>query len=126
MEAAQAVPHPGHEMGKCRAPAGDAAHLPHGEEARVRGGQASCGQTEVLRRHAPCALDFTHPRDRNKEPCRQMERERPREPHPVQPALQRSNLCFAVLRLKFGLVTVGDRRTGQRQPFVCDLCSGDL
>jgi hypothetical protein len=61
------LPHRGHEMGKCRFPAGDAAHLPPGEEARVWGGPASCGQTEVLHQHAPCALDFTHQRDRNKE-----------------------------------------------------------
>jgi hypothetical protein len=41
-------------------------HLLHGEETRVWGDQAYRGQSEVLREHAPHALDFTHQRYRYK------------------------------------------------------------
>jgi len=41
-------------------------HLLHGAETRVWGDQAYRGQSEVLRKHAPHALDFTHQRYRYK------------------------------------------------------------
>src|SRR6266705_5204450 len=41
-------------------------HLLHGEETRVWGDQVYRGQSEVLREHAPHALDFTHQRYRYK------------------------------------------------------------
>ena len=45
-------------------------HLLHGEETRVWGDQAYRGPSEVLREHAPHALDFTHQRYRYKHPYR--------------------------------------------------------
>ena len=38
------------------------SHLLHGEETRIWGDQAYRGQTELLRKHAPRAQDFTHQR----------------------------------------------------------------
>jgi IS5 family transposase len=35
-------------------------HLLHGEETRVWGDSAYAGQTEIIKEHAPNALDFTH------------------------------------------------------------------
>src|SRR6266403_4681322 len=49
-------------------------HLLHGAETRVWGDQAYRGQGEVLREHAPHALDFTHQRYRYKHHIDEVER----------------------------------------------------
>ena len=91
------------KWGKCRAPAGDAAHLPHGEETRVWGDQAYRGQSEVLREHAPHAQDFTHQRYRYKDRIDEVEREKNRTKSKVRSKVEH---VFAVLKLKFGFVKV--------------------
>ena len=56
-----------HSVVATAANAADCTMLPHllrGEETWVWGDQAYRGQVEVLRQHAPHALDFTHPRYR--------------------------------------------------------------
>src|SRR6266705_6678045 len=78
-------------------------HLLHGEETRVWGDQAYRGQSEVLREHAPHALDFTHQRYRYKHHIDEVEREKNRTKSSVRSKVEH---VFAVLKLKFGFVKV--------------------
>jgi IS5 family transposase len=48
--------------------------LLHGDETRVWGDQAYKGQTRVIRKHAPNALDFTNRRDRFKKRIDELQR----------------------------------------------------
>ena len=78
-------------------------HLLHGEETRVWGDQAYRGQSEVLREHAPHALDFTHRRYRYKHYIDEIEREKNRSKSTVRSKVEH---VFAVMKLKFGFVKV--------------------
>ena len=78
-------------------------HLLHGEETRVWGDQAYRGQSEVLREHAPHALDFTHQRYRYKHHIDEVEREKNRTKSSVRSKVEH---VFAVMKLKFGFVKV--------------------
>ena len=78
-------------------------HLLHGEETRVWGDQAYRGQGQVLREHAPQALDFTHQRYRYKHYIDEVEREKNRTKSSVRSKVEH---VFAVMKLKFGFVKV--------------------
>jgi IS5 family transposase len=78
-------------------------HLLHGEETRVWGDQAYRGQGEVLREHAPYALDFTNQRYRYKHHIDEVEREKNRTKSSVRSKVEH---VFAVMKLKFGFVKV--------------------
>jgi len=78
-------------------------HLLHGEETRVWGDQAYRGQGQVLREHAPQALDFTHQRYRYKHHIDEVEREKNRSKSSVRSKVEH---VFAVMKLKFGFVKV--------------------
>jgi IS5 family transposase len=77
--------------------------LLHGEETRVWGDQAYRGQGEVLREHAPHALDFTNQRYRYKDHIDEVEREKNRSKNSVRSKVEH---VFAVMKLKFGFVKV--------------------
>ena len=78
-------------------------HLLHGEETRVWGDQAYRGQSEVLREHAPRALDFTQRQYRYKHYIDEVEREKNRSKSSVRSKVEH---VFAVMKLKFGFVKV--------------------
>src|ERR1700737_763736 len=78
-------------------------HLLHGAETRVWGDQAYRGQGEVLREHAPHALDFTNQRYRYKHHIDEVEREKNRTKSSVRSKVEH---VFAVMKLKFGFVKV--------------------
>ena len=78
-------------------------HLLHGAETRVWGDQAYRGQREVLREHAPRALDFTNQRYRYKHHIDEVEREKNRTKSSVRSKVEH---VFAVMKLKFGFVKV--------------------
>jgi len=78
-------------------------HLLHGAETRVWGDQAYRGQGEVLREHAPHALDFTNQRYRYKHYIDEVEREKNRTKSSVRSKVEH---VFAVMKLKFGFVKV--------------------
>ena len=77
--------------------------LLHGEETRMWGDQAYRGQGEVLREHAPHALDSTHQRYRYKHHIDEVEREKNRRKSSVRSKVEH---VFAVMKLKFGFVKV--------------------
>jgi IS5 family transposase len=78
-------------------------HLLHGDETRVWGDQAYRGQSEVLREHAPRALDFTQRQYRYKHHIDEVEREKNRTKSSVRSKVEH---VFAVMKLKFGFVKV--------------------
>src|ERR1700732_3453029 len=78
-------------------------HLLHGAETRVWGDQAYRGKGEVLREHAPHALDFTNQRYRYKHHIDEVEREKNRTKSSVRSKVEH---VFAVMKLKFGFVKV--------------------
>jgi IS5 family transposase len=71
-------------------------HLLHGEETRVWGDQAYRGQSEVLREHAPRALDFTQRQYRYKHYIDEVEREKNRSKSSVRSKVEH---VFAVMKL---------------------------
>jgi len=84
----------------------DAKVLPellHGEETRVWGDQAYCGQTEVIRGCAPRAQDCTHRRYRYHGRINETERAKNRNKSRVRSKVEH---VFGVLKLKFGFVKV--------------------
>jgi IS5 family transposase len=84
----------------------DAKVLPellHGEETRVWGDQAYCGQSEVIRDCAPRAQDCTHRRYRYHGRINEAERAKNRNKSKVRSKVEH---VFGVLKLKFGFVKV--------------------
>ena len=84
----------------------DAKVLPellHGEETRVWGDQAYCGQTAAIREGAPRAQDCTHRRYRYHGRINQAERAKNRNKSRVRSKVEH---VFGVLKLKFGFVKV--------------------
>jgi transposase, IS5 family len=77
--------------------------LLHGEETRVWGDQAYRGQTEVIHQCAPLAQDCTHRRYRYKNRIDEVERAKNRTKSSVRSKVEH---VFAVMKLKFGFVTV--------------------
>jgi transposase, IS5 family len=84
----------------------DATILPdplHGEETRVWGDQAYKGQTEVIRKHAPNASDFTNRRCRWKGVVDEVEKARNRTKSKVRAKVEHS---IGVIKRVFGFVRV--------------------
>jgi IS5 family transposase len=75
--------------------------LLHGEETKVWGDQAYCGQTEAIREVAPAAQDMTHNRYRYKDRIDEVERAKNRTKSRVRSKVEH---VFGVLKLKFGFV----------------------
>jgi IS5 family transposase len=102
----------------------DAKVLPellHGEETRVWGDQAYCGQSEVIRECAPQALDCTHRRHRYHGRINEIERAKNRTKSRVRSKVEH---VFGVLKLKFGFVKVryrGLKKNGNRLFATCAL-----
>ena len=84
----------------------DATVLPellHGEETKVWGDQAYCGQSEVIREYAPRAQDCTQRRYRYKNRIDEVERARNRIKSQVRSKVEH---VFGVMKLKFGFAKV--------------------
>jgi IS5 family transposase len=84
----------------------DATVLPellHGEETKVWGDQAYCGQSEVIREYAPRAQDCTQRRYRYKDRIDEVERARNRIKSQVRSKVEH---VFGVMKLKFGFAKV--------------------
>jgi IS5 family transposase len=102
----------------------DAKVLPellHGEETRVWGDQAYCGQSEVIRECAPRAQDCTHRRYRYHGRINEAERAKNRNKSRVRCKVEH---VFGVLKLKFGFVKVryrGLKKNGNRLFATCAL-----
>ena len=93
--------------------------LLHGEETRVWGDQAYKGQTEVIREHAPKALDFTNRRYRFKKRIDEVQRAKNRTKSKVRSRVEH---VFGVIkrrvRLREGALS---RPRQERQSPVCHL-----
>ena len=102
----------------------DAKVLPellHGEETRVWGDQAYCGQREAIRECAPRAQDCTHRRYRYHGRINEAERAKNRSKSRVRSKVEH---VFGVLKLKFGFVKVryrGLAKNGNRLFATCAL-----
>jgi transposase, IS5 family len=84
----------------------DATVLPellHGEETKVWGDQAYCGQSEVIREYAPRAQDCTQRRYRYKNHVDEEERAKNRTKSQVRSKVEH---VFGVMKLKFGFAKV--------------------
>lgn len=84
----------------------DAKVLPellHGKETRVWGDQAYRGQREVIRRHAPRAVDFTNRRYRRRGMVDEVERRKNRSKSSVRAKVEHS---FGVIKRVFGFTKV--------------------
>ena len=79
------------------------ADLLHGEETRVWGDQAYRGQTEVIKAHAPNALDFTNKRYRHRGIVDEIERARNRTKSKVRSKVEHA---FHLIKRLFGFVMV--------------------
>lgn len=84
----------------------DATVLPdllHGEETKVWGDQAYCGQSEVIQQSAPRAQDCTQRRYRYKNYVDEVERAKNRTKSQIRSKIEH---VFGVMKLKFGFVKV--------------------
>jgi transposase, IS5 family len=79
------------------------ADLLHGEETRVWGDQAYRGQTDVIKAHAPNALDFTNQRYRHRGVVDEAERAKNRTKSKVRSKVEHA---FNVIKRQFGFVMV--------------------
>jgi len=104
----------------------DSAVLPdllHGEETRLWGDQAYRGQTEVIRRHAPKAKDFTNRRYRHRGVVDETERAKNRTKSKVRAKVEHA---FGVIKRVFGFVKVryrGLEKNAQRLFVTCALAN---
>ena len=102
----------------------DAKVLPellHGEETRVWGDQAYCGQSEAIRECAPHAQDCTHRRYRYHGRINETERAKNRNKSRVRSKVEH---VFGVMKLKFGFVKVryrGLKKNANRLLATCAL-----
>jgi IS5 family transposase len=78
-------------------------HLLHGKETRVWGDQAYRGQREVIRAHAPNALDFTNRRHRHRGVVDEVERAKNRTKSRVRARVEHA---FGVIKRVFGFTKV--------------------
>ena len=84
----------------------DATVLPdllHGKETRVWGDRAYQGQREVIRKHAPCAKDFTNRRYRYRDAVDEAEKARNRTKSKVRAKVEHS---IGVIKRVFGFAKV--------------------
>ncbi len=94
----------------------DAKMLPellHGDETRVWGDQAYRGQRDVIRTHAPKALDFTSRRYRHRGVVDQVERRKNRTKSGVRAKVEHS---FGVIKRVFSFVKVRYRGLAKNTP----------
>ena len=77
--------------------------LLHGKEARVWGDSAYSGQTEVMRRTAPCAQDFSQQKASRHRTLGTRERNRNRTKSKVRSRVEH---VFHVLKCRFGMTRV--------------------
>ncbi len=97
--------------------------LLHGDETRVWGDQAYRGQTDVLRRQAPRALDFTNQRYRLQGVVDEVERAKNRTKSKVRAKVEH---VFAVIKLRFGFTKVryrGPEKNANRLFVSCALAN---
>ena len=95
-----------HSVATSAANVHDAKMLPdllHGNETRVWGDQAYRGQRDVIRQHAPKALDFTHRRYRHRGVVDEAERQKNRIKSGVRAKVEHS---FGVIKRVFGFAKV--------------------
>ena len=78
-------------------------YLLHGKETRVWGDSAYVGQTQVIRRHAPYAQDFTHHKGAGGRILSAREREQNRTKSKVRAKVEHP---FRVIKCSFGFVKV--------------------
>jgi IS5 family transposase len=101
----------------------DATVLPellHGEETKVWGDQAYCGQSEVIREYAPRAQDCTQRRYRYKNHVDEEERAKNRTKSQVRSKVEH---VFGVMKLKFGFVKVRYRGLVKNANRVFAICA---
>jgi IS5 family transposase len=94
--------------------------LLHGDETRVWGDSAYTGQTEVLRRAAPCAQDFTHEKAQRNQPLDDAARARNRTKSKVRAKVEH---VFAVIKRVFGFTKVRYRGLAKNAHALFVLCA---
>ena len=98
-------------------------HLLHGKETRVWGDQAYRGQREVIRAHAPNALDFTNRRHRHSGIVDEVERAKNRTKSRVRARVEHA---FGVIKRVFGFTKVryrGLMKNAHRLAVTCALAN---
>jgi transposase, IS5 family len=101
----------------------DATVLPellHGEETKVWGDQAYCGQSEVIREYAPRAQDCIQRRYRYKNHVDEVERAKNRTKSQVRSKVEH---VFGVMKLKFGFAKVRYRGLAKNANRVFATCA---
>ena len=101
----------------------DATVLPellHGEETKVWGDQAYCGQSEVIRKYAPRAQDCIQRRYRYKNHVDEVERAKNRTKSQVRSKVEH---VFGVMKLKFGFAKVRYRGLAKNANRVFATCA---
>lgn len=97
--------------------------LLHGEETRVWGDSAYCGQTETIHEHAPNALDFTNQKGCRNRPLSEAERLKNRTKSKVRARVEHP---FLVIKRLFGFSKVRYRgldKNANRLFVVCGLAN---
>jgi IS5 family transposase len=94
--------------------------LLHGEETRVWGDAAYTGQTEAIRRVAPCAQDFTHAKGRRNQPLDAAAKARNRTKSKVRAKVEH---VFAVIKRVFGFTKVRYRGLAKNAHALFVLCA---
>jgi IS5 family transposase len=78
-------------------------HLLHGEETRVWGDSAYTGQTEIIKEHAPRALDFTHHKATRNNPLSPAEKAKNTTKSKVRAKVEHA---FLIIKRIFGFAKV--------------------
>jgi len=94
--------------------------LLHGGETRVWGDSAYTGQTEAMRRAAPCAQDFTHEKGRRNQPLDDATKARNRTKSKVRAKVEH---VFAVIKRVFGFTKVRYRGLAKNAHALLVLCA---
>jgi IS5 family transposase len=94
--------------------------LLHGEETRVWGDAAYTGQSEAIRRTAPCAQDFTHEKGRRNQPLDEAAKARNRTKSRVRARVEH---VFAVIKRVFGFTKVRYRGLAKNAHALFVLCA---
>lgn len=94
--------------------------LLHGDETRVWGDSAYTGQTEMLRRAAPCAQGFTHEKGRRNQPLDAAAKSRNRTKSKVTAKVEH---VFGILKRVFGFTKVLYRGLAKNAHALFVLCA---
>ena len=98
-------------------------HLLHGAETRVWGDSAYAGQTEIIKEHAPDALDFTHHKATRNHPLSKAERAKNTTKSRVRAKVEHA---FLIIKRIFGFAKVryrGLMRNANRLFVTCALAN---